>query len=40
VRKGKNFLIWGNFDEEFERSIKMPRKLAALSIGALLGNLE
>jgi hypothetical protein len=38
--KRENFLHLGNFYEEFERYVKRPCKCAALSIGALLQNLE
>jgi hypothetical protein len=42
LREGKNFFIWGNFYEEFERYLKKKgrTKMAAFSIGALLGNME
>jgi hypothetical protein len=41
LREGKIFFIYAHFYEEFEKYIKKkPRKRAALSIGALLGNLE
>jgi hypothetical protein len=41
LREGKNFFIGGKFYKEFERYVKKrPCKRTALSIGALLGNLE
>jgi hypothetical protein len=40
LREGKNFFIEGNFYEELERCVKMSCKRAAVSIGALLRNLE
>jgi hypothetical protein len=40
LREGKNFVIWGIFCEEFERYVKSPSKQSAVSIVALLGNLE
>jgi hypothetical protein len=36
----ENFLIWGNFYEEFERYAVGSCKRVSLSIGAPLGNLE
>jgi hypothetical protein len=40
LREGKNFFIEGHFLCGIERYVKKPCKWAALSIGALLGNLE
>jgi hypothetical protein len=40
LRERKNFFIYGNFYEEFERYVKKkPCKHAAASIGALVGEL-
>ena len=36
----EKFFICGNIHEEFERYVQRPCKRAALSIGALLGNLD
>jgi len=40
LRERKIYLFKKNFYEEFERCLKRPCKRTALSIGALLGNLE
>jgi len=39
-RREKIFFIQGNFYEKFERYVKRSCKLAALFIGAPVGNLE
>ena len=38
--EGINLFVYGNVCKEFDRYVQRPCKQAALSIGALLGNLE